>query len=219
MPPRDLTGQRFGRYIALCIDRDRTTTEITYWRCRCDCGNEKSVDTGTLRGRAPNISCGCLRRELVTKRFHKHGMARTPEYHAWQALRQRCEIPNHQEFKSYGGRGITVCNRWQSFENFIADMGLRPTSKHSIERKDNDRGYEPDNCVWATFKEQSDNKQQSRRLTFEGRTQSLTRWAEEKGMKPCTLNSRLLDGWTLHDALNTPVQRRRATASTSATAL
>lgn len=214
MPKKDITDQKFCRLTALRVDEARSTSQTAYWICRCDCGTEKSIRLASLTTR-PNLSCGCLHLEIQRKRFTKHGMARTPEYVAWQAMRQRCENPDNPEFKNYGARGIKVCSAWESFPSFFADMGLRPGTGYSIERENNDKGYSPDNCKWATMAEQSDNKQQSRKIIYDGRTQSLTTWAREKGIKPPTLYSRLCDGWTVHDALTTPVHIR-STPATSA---
>lgn len=202
MPPKDLTGQKSGRLTAIRVAFIRN--ESTYWLCVCDCGNEKTVDRSTFV-RRPNISCGCLHKEIQRQRLTRHGMARTPEYVAWQAMHQRCENPSNPEYRNYGARGITVCEGWATFDVFIIDMGMRPSPKHSIERADNDLGYSPDNCKWATRKEQNDNKRVTRRLRFNGRVKTLTQWAKDKGIKPATLHARLLDGWTTTDALTIPV--------------
>lgn len=204
MPPHDIAGRKFYRLTAIRVAFIRN--ETTYWLCRCDCGNEKVTDRSSLL-RRPNISCGCLHREIQHDRLTKHGMARTPEYVAWQAMHQRCGNPNHPEYKNYGARGIAACEAWAGFPQFFTDMGPRPGDCYSIERKDNDLGYSLDNCKWATLKEQNDNKQQSRLLTFEGRTQSLTKWARERGIKPATVFGRIKYGWTVDDALTVAVQK------------
>lgn len=197
MAVTDIVGQRFCRLVVLGLAFMRG--DKSYWLCQCDCGNQKTIDRSSLK--RPNVSCGCLHREIQRARLTTHGMARKPEYVAWQAMLQRCENPSNPEYKNYGGRGIKVCKRWHSFENFFADMGFRPAKGYSLDRKENDGDYAPDNCRWATVKEQNDNKRQSRRLTFEGRTQSLTAWANEKGINPITLHGRIAAGWALVDAL------------------
>ena len=119
---------------------------------------------------------------------------------------RRCVSPEDPSYPRYGGRGIHVCQRWMdSLENFIADMGRRPSPKHSIERKDNDRGYEPDNCVWATRAEQSRNTSRNRLLTFNGQTMCLTDWAIATGINRSAIRLRLNRGWSVADALSTPI--------------
>lgn len=166
MPHKDITGQRSGRLVAIRFAFTRKA--MSYWLCRCDCGEEKTVQLASFT-RRPNLSCGCLHREIQRNRLTKHGMARTPEYYAWQAMHQRCEHSHHPEFKNYGARGIKVCKGWKKFEPFFADMGFRPEASLSIDRKDNDGNYScghcsqckrmgwPMNCRWATKVEQSQN--------------------------------------------------------------
>lgn len=151
----DLTGQRFGRLIA--IDRAPNIKDNggswTAWLCKCECGAVVTVRTGCLR-RGDTQSCGCLRSEIITK----HGGSASPEYWVWHAMHQRCENPKHESYRNYGARGITVCERWREFADFIADMGPRPSPGHSIDRLDNDGPYEPGNCQWATKPEQGRNR-------------------------------------------------------------
>jgi hypothetical protein len=133
-----------------------------------------------------------------------------PEYHAWQHMRARCNNPKHKSFKNYGGRGIAVCKRWDSFAAFLADMGLRPSPKHSLERKNNDRHYSPSNCKWATKIEQVNNTRVNRRITFRGRTLTVSQWAKEIGIKPNTLHCRLVQyGWPPSRALSPEYGRSR----------
>lgn len=152
----DLTGMRFGRLIV--IERIQSHSPHAVWRCKCDCGQERNVIGQNLR-RHVQKSCGCLDLERKTI----HGAARrgttTGEYTSWKAMIQRCTNPNRTGYELYGGRGIKVCDRWlHSFENFLVDMGERPSPRHSIEREDVNGDYISDNCHWATMSEQMANQ-------------------------------------------------------------
>lgn len=134
-----------------------------------------------------------------------HGRSRTPEYRVWQQLRQRCQNPRDPSFANYGGRGIAVCERWSvSFQAFIDDMGERPSPRHSIDRIDNDGPYAPQNCRWTEMRVQLRNRRTNNRLTFRGRTQTVTDWAAELGIAAPTLDARLARGWSVEKALTTP---------------
>lgn len=146
-----------------------------------------------------------------------HGHARdgaiSKTYGVWKSMRHRCRNKNDPNYHHYGGRGITVCERWNSFENFLADMGEKPDGL-TLEREDNDRGYGPDNCRWASWSDQHRNTRHNRMLTMGGRTQCLKAWAQETGVSPVTISSRIkLYGWSVEEALTLPVgtkgQRRR----------
>lgn len=146
MPTKiDLTNKRFGRLLVLHEISKRRRSRI-FWHCACDCGNAVDVDGGSLR-EGVHRSCGCLQKEVVAKLQRTHGMSKRPEFKVWLAMRTRCTNPNQECYERYGGRGITVCDRWMnSFENFFADMGPRPSPDLTIDRKDNDGPYSPDNC-------------------------------------------------------------------------
>jgi hypothetical protein len=206
IPPRvkDLTGHPpFGRLTVVAfagIARNRKAT----WRCLCDCGNETVVrGTGLVSGSSQ--SCGCLGREKSTT----HGMSRTPEYNCWVTMLQRCFNPSDDDYVRYGLRGITVCERWRtSFEAFFADMGLKPIGHDiSIERQDNNGNYEKGNCYWASRTQQARNRRSSRLLTFNGRTQCVASWAEERGLHLKTLYTRLHRGWSVERALGMPAAK------------
>lgn len=158
----EMTGQRFGRLLVLCRTGLRSRTAL--WSCRCDCGQEVSVAGGTLR-RGNTLSCGCLKRQRaseVGRRNLAHGEGHgTIEYRTWAAMLCRCTNPDHRQFRHYGGRGIRVCERWHTYANFLADMGRRPSPDLSLDRVDNDGDYEPDNCRWATRKQQMNNRRVS----------------------------------------------------------
>lgn len=166
MPQRtpDLTDLRFGRLTVLeRAPRDGSTTHAQ-WICRCDCGTTKTVNSSALRN-GHTVSCGCLRRELLIARSIKHGLMprdnRSPSYSSWANMIARTTNPDHPRWADWGGRGITVCERWRQFPAFLADMGEKPPGT-SIERKDNSLGYEPGNCCWATPAEQNRNKRSTK---------------------------------------------------------
>lgn len=203
-----LVGKHFGRWrVADSVERKNKRGEI-FWLCECACGTIRRVRDNELKnGNSP--SCGCLSRERLPQLNTKHGMARSPEYTTWQAMRYRCENPNHTSYHLYGGRGITVCERWQDFANFYADMGPKPSPRHSIDRRDGNGHYTPENCHWATYKQQGRNTSRNRMLTFQGETLSLAEWAERMGISYAALTHRVMRaGWSVERALTTPVKQR-----------
>lgn len=200
----DLTGLRFGRLTVLSPAADRTRLGRPQWACLCDCGVTVSRRGDGLRS-GRTISCGCGARELARRQMTRHGQARTPEYRAWQMLRQRCLNPQAADYPDYGGRGIAVCDRWRdSFEAFFADVGPRPSVDHSLDRKDNDGPYAPGNCRWTTAAIQHRNHRRNNLLTYNGRTMTVTDWAAELGVPAPTVTGRLRRGWELGAALTTP---------------
>jgi hypothetical protein len=159
----DLTGQRIGRLVVdfevepkMVANRGKTRRRRRY-RCICDCGNATVVWQSHLRSAATQ-SCGCLHKEVVRATMQTHGMKKMPEYRTWCAMKERCSRPKNISYKNYGAKGIKVCERWRtSFQAFFADMGAKPSPKHTIDRIDPSGNYEPTNCRWATYKEQFDN--------------------------------------------------------------
>ena len=199
----DITGQRFGRLTVQEFD-GREDTHY-YWKCVCDCGNVRRVGRTHLRN-GHTKSCGCLSKEVTSKRSIIHGHCRdgliSLVYTAWTLMMQRCYNHNHPFYKNYGGRGIKVCERWHTFENFYEDMGERPLGM-TLDRKDNDGDYCKENCRWATREEQANNRRSNVWYTHEGETKTIAQWAHFLGMRDGTLRQRLKkNGWSMERAIS-----------------
>lgn len=202
----DICGDRVGRWSILrfagrrAMSNNRTRP---YWLCRCDCGTEREVSEDLLR-RAASTSCGCKQVEAAVeagRATKTHGMKRRTEYFIWSTMKQRCLNPKSNGYARYGGRGINICDRWRdSFEAFYEDMGPRPSNRHSIDRIDNDGGYEPSNCRWSEIEQQVRNRRSTRWVQFRGATMCLADVAELVGMNAGTLRARLQRGWSLERA-------------------
>lgn len=188
----DLAGEKVGLltvlYISPSVGRDRR------WVCRCECGKRAHIDEHRLIARKAK-SCGCV--APVTKR----GRPATLAYRSWQRMRDRCSDPANDYWHLYGGRGIKVCERWQDFEAFFADMGERPSVRHSIDRIDNNGNYEPGNCRWATAVEQMNNTRANRVIDFDGMRMSVSAWAEFTGLTAAGITGRLNRGQSAEEAL------------------
>lgn len=186
-----LEGQRFERLTVLSFSH-RDKKGMSYWNCSCACGRMVTVRGGHLTDGGTH-SCGCLKQEQRRARG-THRMIKTRTYSSWTAMKRRCINPDCTEFPSYGGRGISVCERWMEFSNFYADMGERPNGK-SIDRIDNNGNYEPGNCRWATPTEQQNNRRCNRLLTFDGVTKTLEQWGRHFNINPSTVSRRLARGY------------------------
>lgn len=155
-------GAKFGRWTVIDPDAGRSKSGNRLVLCKCDCGNEGLVVAAKLKN-GWSSSCGCFSADNQRDLHLKHGYSKTPTYNTWLKIRDRCLNPNCPKYPDYGGRGITVCERWQSFDNFLADMGEKPHPNVSIDRINNDGNYEPGNCRWATAKEQANNRRVARK--------------------------------------------------------
>jgi hypothetical protein len=192
----DHSGKKFGKLTAISYDR-----YVRKWLCRCDCGNQSMVVSGDLvRGRSK--SCGC------SAGFHLHGNcprgSRTSEYSSWYSMVSRCRYKTHKAAAHYVDRGIQVCERWQKFENFLADMGPKPGKGYSLERCDNDGNYEPGNCRWATQQEQLNNQRKTVFVEYSGKRMSFSdAWrASGSSVSRDTAYKRCFAlGWSLEEAL------------------
>jgi len=209
MPKRRASGlgRRFGRWLVIEADKAQR------WICRCDCGTEKDVSSSNLV-RGQSTSCGCWSREVLAIRSTKHGGSRRgkydQEYGLFRSMISRCHNPNAQAFHRYGGRGISVGQRWrESYAAFIADMGRRPFPKACLDRIDNDGNYEPGNVRWTDMKTQANNTRRNRLVTAWGRTTTLQAWANSLGLSEDVISARLNLGWQPERAFSVPSRRGR----------
>jgi hypothetical protein len=189
----DISGQSFGQLQVLRLsDRKKGTTPL--WECRCSCGQPVFSEGAALRSNR-RVSCRYCRAARVSQRHTKHGKTKTAEAAVWRTMKQRCLNPNNQKYPDYGGRGIYVCQRWiDSFEYFLADMGTRPSIEHTIERKDNDGPYSPENCRWAPAFEQASNTRRNVFVDDSGERVTLTEWARRHRVHVMTAWHRLQKG-------------------------
>lgn len=205
-----MTGLRFHFYeVIKCAGKN--AIGAYQWHCKCDCGNERIVVGADLR-RGHSKSCGCHQRQRASEANQTHGatLKKRPshEYISWMNMISRCENRSHPRYSDYGGRGISICTAWrESFSQFLADMGPKPTKNHSIERIDNDKNYEPGNCRWATDAEQARNTRKALLCTFNGVTKPLRDFADELGMSYNALRARKTNGWSDEELLTIPVSK------------
>ncbi len=199
MPQEAEIGAIFGRLTV--VEDLGTIKKKRRFKCQCSCGGWKTTDKYSLQdGRT--MSCGCLNKEKPSST--KHGGYYTPEYRIWAEMLQRCSNQKNPQYHNYGGRGITVCERWLKFENFFEDMGPRPEGL-SLDRKDNDQGYSKDNCRWATRKEQNRNKNNTVKVVWQGKEVPLRDLADQFNIPRARLYQRVVTmKWPLEKALTTP---------------
>lgn len=215
-------GTQFGHWTT--TGNSQKVIRRMLWECVCGCGVVRMVSLSNLRN-GHSKSCGCQQKQNARATYEAHpgnwhtprrgvggrsthGMSSSPEYEAWSAMKKRCGNSRLRGFKNYGGRGITVCEKWRnSFQAFYRDMGPRPSKKHSIERRNNDLGYEPSNCYWATRVEQNRNTRSNKLATFNGETHCLAEWADRVGVAVERLYYRLDHGWPIEKAFTVPANK------------
>jgi hypothetical protein len=198
---RDLTGCRFGKWVVTAMAG--TSRSGSLWRVRCDCGVER-VTRGTLLRGGKSMSCGCSVGTKLRAKFSTHGKTHSSTWNSWKGARYRCRAPASKDYDRYGGRGVLFCERWESFENFLADMGEKPPGKTLDRYPDPNGNYEPSNCRWATPAEQARNRRNNTLLTFRGHTATLAEWSETLGLSGELITYRLRHGWSVPEALETP---------------
>lgn len=204
-------GRRFGRWTVIeCDSLTPQRYKGHYWICRCDCGSYASVYASSLI-KGKSLSCGCLRKEQTAERFSTHKKSKSKLHRLWSIMKQRCYYLGRDNYKYYGGRGIAVCDEWkddfQAFYDWAMANGYREGL--TIDRKDVDGNYCPENCRWITQKEQASNKSNVRQITYNGETHTIPEWAEITGMNYSALYRRLTSlGWAAEDALAKPINNK-----------
>lgn len=201
----EMIGKRFGRLVVLAEDK-RNRNGVIFYKCFCDCGKEKVINGVSLRSGATK-SCGCYNREIISK---PNADYKTKLYYIHRGIKRRCSSPGEKAYRNYGGRGIKLCDEWLSFANF-KEWAYSNGYKEGlwIERIDNEKGYSPDNCRWATPKEQGNNKRTNVLITIVGVTKTASEWADYSGIKVATIYRRLELGWQGKDIIK-PIDKSRS---------
>ena len=174
------------------------------WKCVCESGTERIVNANSLIA-GTSTSCGCVgtKKFIASNLRHGHNSRerwQSPTYKSWRNMLRRCNDTKHGSYSNYGGRGIKVCEEWNTFEQFLADMGDRPEDK-TLDRIDGDKGYSKENCRWMNMTEQANNRANNHRLTYQGETHTIAEWAVKLGIKDGTIRARLFRGFSTEDAL------------------
>ena len=198
-------GHRFNRLTVIHEAEQRKNAR--HFLCKCDCGKENMVALGRLRS-GMTKSCGCLHSEITAARNQKHGLCGTRLYRTWGHMMGRCNNPADARYVLYGGRGIKVCDEWQNFHT-LYEWAMANGYSHelTIDRKDGDGHYEPNNCRWATWKQQQNNRRNNNVITHKGKTLTLQQWSDATGILAGTIRFRLNNGWTPADALETATRK------------
>lgn len=195
----NLTTKSFGRWTVL--EFSHTSKKVYYWKCRCECGAIKAIASANLI-RGKSLSCGCLAKELASKREKTHGLSKSRTYRIWAGMKTRCTNPNETSWKYYGGRGIKLCDRWEKFQNFLEDMGEAPSKSHSIERMNVNGNYCKENCRWIEFKFQARNTTKNTLITHNGVTLCAAEWCEKLKVPYKLIMERIARGLTFEQAVS-----------------
>lgn len=207
----ELQGVRFGHLIAVekVYKTNKKGVRVLYWFCECDCGGSKVVLPSNLK-QGHTQSCGCLQKKIcgdsLRERRFRHGMTKSPEWTSWSCMLQRCYRTKNHNYHLYGGRGVTVCDSWNPdkggcFENFFSDMGEKPDVSHTLDRIDPHGNYEPENCRWASSKEQSRNRRNTRWVYHKGKKYCLKDFTEKYGLPYESTLIKLIKGYSLEDCM------------------
>lgn len=210
----DLTGQKFGKLTALSL-AERSKSGNIRWLCQCDCGKMVVVHGSSLR-KGSTKSCGCLQKQRCSEVNTRHGGSNSRLYNEWASMKARCNNKNNKRYHRYGGRGIIVCEEWSNNFEAFRDWALSngydenaPFGQCTIERIDVNGNYDPANCRWANMKEQQNNKQGNRFITYNGKTQTVKQWAEELGIDYHCLYTRLIEReWPIEKAFTRPTRKK-----------
>lgn len=193
---KDYTGKIFNNFTVISYKGN------SYWKVQCICGNIKQIRASKLN---TQISCGCLKDSPKGNLIH--GKYTSSEYSSWLCMKSRCLNTNDTNYSNYGGRGITICNEWiNSFEQFYKDLGKKPNNKYTLERIDTNGNYVKNNCKWSTRQNQSNNRRNTKFITYKNKTKPLTIWCAELNIKPSTIRGRLRKGLSIEDAFETPIK-------------
>ena len=208
----DLTGQKYNRLKVVNFDgvrRDSKGRTFRYWKCKCDCGSEVYLTTHALRS-GNTKSCGCYNLELLKKRNYLHGMSNSRIYTTWKNMKSRCYYPKNAEFKNYGGRGIKICDEWKNDFQVFYEWSIKHGYKEelTIDRIDNNGNYQPDNCRWVDMAVQSRNTSRTRYIEFNGKRLTICEWGIEIGGTSTTVLYRIEQGWSVEEAIMTPIGKK-----------
>lgn len=208
--PRNLAGDRFGRLVVI-EEAGRNKYSKTLWRCRCDCGTEViSVGNNLVSGNT--TSCGCFRRDFLKSRATIPGGHHSRLYRIWSHMKDRCNSKNNKDYYRYGERGVSVCPEWAKFNDFYSwAMANGYAENLTIERRNRDGNYCPENCTWIPHAEQAANRSNNHVVELGGETHTLAEWSRKTGINQGTLWNRINSGWSAEKALTTPIRRKKQT--------